>query len=186
MGWGEPLLSNASTQELEAALAIRREKSQVSRDREEREKERDQKKPRLLGAVAPKLPEFGGGMQHVRKGGEEGGVEHFDLTGDDDLMGEGGGTAGPAPTVPDNDAVPVPGDELSAPYTAQAAGADAPPRVHSLLQSIELMHNKQDCAGKSISLMRKEVDTARARGRIDTLEEVTQYHNVAHKAAIAR
>ena len=107
-----------------------------------------------------------------------------DLTGDDDLMGEGGGTAGPAPTVPDNDAVPVPGDELSAPYTAQAAGADAPPWVHSLLQSIELMHRKQDCAGKSIGLMRQDVDTA--KGRIDTLEEVTQYHNVAHKAAIAR
>ena len=169
----EPLLSNASTQELEAALAIRREQSQVSRDREEREKERDQKKPRLLQPVAPKLPEFGGSMQHVRKGGEEeGGVEHFDLTGDDDLMGEGGGTAGPAPTVPDNDAVPVPGDELSAPYTAQAAGADAPPWVHSLLPRIELMHRKQDCAGK-IGLMRQDVDTA--KGRIDTLEEVTQY-----------
>ena len=87
----EPLLSHASTQELEAALAVRREKSQVSRDREEREKEREQKKPRLLGAVAPMLPEFGGSTLHARKGGEEErGVEHFDLTGDDDLMGEGG------------------------------------------------------------------------------------------------
>ena len=91
---------------------------------------------------------------------------------------------GPAPTMPDNDAAPGPGDELSAPYTAQAAGADAPPWVHSLLQSIELMHRKQDSAGKSMGLLRQDVDTA--KGRIDTLEEVTQYHNVAHKAAIAR
>ena len=181
----EPLLSHASTQELEAALAICREKSQVSRGLEEREKERDQKKPRLLGAVAPKLPEFGGSAQHARKGGEEErGVEHFDLTGDDDLMGEGRGREGPAPTMPDNDAAPGPRDELSAPYTAQVAGADAPPWVHSLLQSIELMHRKQDSAGKSMGLLRQDVDAA--KGRIDTLEEVTQYHNVAHKAAIAR
>ena len=130
------------------------------------------------------MPEFGGSTQHARKGGEEEkGVEHFDLTGDDDLMGEGGGMAGPAPTMPDH-AAPGPGDELSAPYTAQAAGADAPPWVHSLLQSIELMHRKQDSAGKSMGLLRQDVDTA--KGRIDTLEEVTQYHNVAHKAAIAR
>ena len=59
-----------------------------SREREAR----DQKKPRPIGTTAPTLPGFGG-MQQVREN-DEGGVEHFDLTGDDDLMGgEGNGTA---------------------------------------------------------------------------------------------
>ena len=46
------------------------------------------------------------------------------------------------------------------------------------------MHRKQDCAGRSMANMGKEVDTAKAR--LDNLEEVTHDHNVAHKAAIAR
>ena len=185
MGWGGSSFERLHARVGGGPCHSSREVSGFEGSGREREKERDQKKPRLLGAVAPKLPEFGGSTQHARKGGEEENrVEHFDLTGDDDLMGEGGGRTGPAPTVPDNDAAPVPGDELSAPYTAPAAGADAPPWVHSLLQSIELMHRKQDSAGKSMRLLTQDVDTA--KGRIDTLEEVTQYHNVAHKAAIAR
>ena len=46
------------------------------------------------------------------------------------------------------------------------------------------MHHKQDRASRSMASMSKEVDTAKAR--LDSLEEVTHHHNVAHKAAIAR
>ena len=45
---GNPVLTDATTQELEAALAVRRERSQRERH------EREQKKPRLTG-----LPGFG-------------------------------------------------------------------------------------------------------------------------------
>ena len=53
-GVGGLMHSNASTQELEAALALRKERSQ--REREERE----QKKPRLTSLVRPlvKFPKF--------------------------------------------------------------------------------------------------------------------------------
>ena len=86
----EPLLSSASTQELEAALAARRAKSQSARE----QTERDQKKPRLLSGSESGL--LGFGTQHVRAVEAEDGVERFDLTGDDDdLMG-----GGPAPPRP--------------------------------------------------------------------------------------
>ena len=46
------------------------------------------------------------------------------------------------------------------------------------------MHHKQDCAGRNMASMSKDVDTAKAR--LDNLEEVAHNHHVAHKAAIAR
>ena len=166
----EPLLSSASTQELEEALAARRIKSQ-----------REQKKPRLLSGPEPGLPGFG--TQSVRGVGAEDGVQRFDLTGDDDdLMG--GEPAGPAPTVRDRDDAPPQVEELHAPYASSMKGTESPPWVRSLFESIELMHHKQDSVSRSMASMSKDVDTAKAR--LDNLEEVTHHHNVAHKAAIAR
>ena len=57
------MLSSASTQELEEALAARRVKSQAAREKNERE----QKKPRLQGGLEPGLPGFG--TQSARDGG---------------------------------------------------------------------------------------------------------------------
>ena len=61
----EPLLSSASTQEFEEALAARRVKSQAAREKNERE----QKKPRLQGRLEPGLPGFG--TQSARDGGQK-------------------------------------------------------------------------------------------------------------------
>ena len=180
----EPLLSSASTQELEAALAARRAKSQSVREHAER----DQKKPRLLGENESRLPEFG--TQHVRGVDADDGVERFDLTGDDDdLMGGGlvvpaaSGLAVPASTLQEHE-TPSQGKEVRVPYASHDVGAEAPPWVRGLLESIELMHHKQDSAGHNMASMSKDVDTAKAR--LDNLEEVAHNHNVAHKAAIAR
>ena len=89
----------------------------------------------------------------------------------------------PAPTLRENEVLSQ-GEELRVPYTSHEAGTEAPPLVRSLLESIELMHHKQDRAGQSMASMSKDVDTAKAR--LDNLEEVAHSHNVAHKAAIAR
>ena len=173
----EPLLSSASTQELEEALAARRIKSQAAKEKNERE----QKKPRLLSGPEPGLPGFG--TQSVRGVGAEDGVQRFDLTGDDDdLMG--GEPAGPAPTVRDRDDALRQGEELHAPYASFMKSTESPPWVRSLFESIELMHHKQDSVSRSMASMSKDVDTAKAR--LDNLEEVTHHHNVAHKAAVAR
>ena len=166
----EPLLSSASTQELEEALAARRIKSQAAKEKSERE----QKKPRLLSGPEPGLPGFG--TQSVRGVGAEDGVQRFDLTGDDDdLMG--GEPAGPAPTIRDRDDALPHGEELRAPYASHVTGAESPPWVRSLFESIELMHHKQDSVSRSMASMSKDVDTAKTR--LDNLEEVTHHHNVA-------
>ena len=88
----EPLLSSASTQELEEALAARRIKSQAAKEKNERE----QKKPRLLSGPEPGLPGFG--TQSVRGVGSEDGVQRFDLTGDDDGLMGGSQQAQPLPS----------------------------------------------------------------------------------------
>ena len=124
----EPLLSSASAQELEAALAARRAKSQSAREHTER----DQKKPRLLGGSESGLPGFG--TQHVRGVEADDGVERFDLTGDDDddLMGGGpvvpapGGPVVPAPTLQEHETLSQ-GKDVRVPYTSHEVGAEAPP-----------------------------------------------------------
>ena len=153
----EPLLSSASTQELEAALAARRAKSQSVREHAER----DQKKPRLLGENESRLPEFG--TQHVS------GVDADDWR---------------SPHPPCKSMRHPRRAEVRVPYASHDVGAEAPPWVRGLLESIELMHHKQDSAGRNMASMSKDVDTAKAR--LDNLEEVAHNHNVAHKAAIAR
>ena len=125
----EPLLSSASTQELEEALAARRIKSQAAKEKNERE----QKKPRLLSGPEPGLPGFG--TQSVRGVGADDGVQRFDLTGDDDdLMG--GEPAGPAPTIRDRDDALPHGEELRAPYASHVTGAELPPWVRSLFRAL--------------------------------------------------
>ena len=109
-GVGGLMLSNASTQELEAALALRKERSQRQRDQPE------QKKPRLTS-----LPGFGAPTCEVPEVPNT--IEQYDLTGDDDLMlgGEGGlrEPKGVAPTL-DDARTPV---QTSWPFQGSTPGA---------------------------------------------------------------
>ena len=182
-------LSQATTQELDAALLARREFSQ----RKERERERDREGARDRSdrgesepkkARLPALPEFG-----------QVPVEQFDLTredeeGDDVMQGR---HYVPAPTQVD--APGVMGDELHASYAQSGAlrgpeavhsltSMQAPPLILSLQQSLDLVHSKMDQAHQQVSTLGSEVH--HTKQRVGALEDVARHHNATQAAAMTR
>ena len=168
-------LSQATTQELEAALRARRELSQ----RKERERERTREGTRERSergesepkkARLPALAEFGQAL-----------VEQYDLTkedeeGDDVMQG---GQHAPAPTQAD--APGAMGDELHASYAQSGSlrGPDAvhpltsmqaPPWILSLKQGLDLVHSKIDQAHQQVSALGSDVH--HTKQRVGALEDV--------------
>ena len=160
-------LLNASTQELEKALAVRREMSQRKRtEKGESEKKR---------ARLPGLPDFGG-----RPVGD---VERFDLTADDDeAMDVGHRLSGAAPKLQRVSPSYAPVGGLRVPVaTHRSCQEELPPWILSLHESLALLHSKTDQAHQQVAQM----NLYATQNRVRVLEDVASHHTAAQSSTNA-